>query len=412
MKILYVITTLGLGGVQEHLRLVTKYLISQGHDIWIAHGLPEDKAEAFRNLGAKLIRVPLVKEIRPSKDLSAFFALYRLIRRERFDLVHVHMTKAGILGRFAAKLARVKTVFMTGHGWSGHLENYFDHPLAKKFFFIIEKIWGQFFTDGIILLTREDLMAIRNKKMYDPRKLHLVSNGIDFQELEHFKTSPIRQELGIPTSAPLVLTVGRICKVKAQKIFVDAAQRVLAKGVDSYFLLVGEGPDRNEILSMVERYGLKNRFYLLGNRRDVPGILKSADIFVLTSITEGMAMTLLEAMALGRPVIVSDIPGNRALVQEGRTGLLFPVNNSEILSHRLVELLQNKELQKRLGREAKKLITSQFDYTKMGEQTCRVYEKVMAKRKGHFDGKGELCIVEKGNVLKEKKPWRENKVLH
>jgi len=290
------------------------------------------------------------------------------------------MTKAGILGRLAAKLAGVKVVIMTGHGWSGHLENYFNHIWAQRCFFLIEKVWGHWLTDGIILLTEEDLTAIKEKRMYPEKKLFMVPNGIDIAGLKRAATCENRRSLGLDENAFIIITVGRVCKVKAQWVFVKAAEKISRLRPETRFLLVGEGPDWMKIQQLIEECGIKDRFYMLGKRDDVPSLLLASDIFVLTSITEGMAMTLLEAMALGKPVVVTDIPGNRSLVRDGETGILIPTGNPEALAETLEHLAKTPDLRNRLGENARKRVEELFDYVTMGERTLEVYERLLKAR--------------------------------
>ena len=383
IKILYVVTTLGLGGVQEHLRLLVKYLDKERFDIWIAYGPPADKRATFEAMGVSLVDIGLIKAINPIRDLKAFFALWRLMRRERFDIVHVHMTKAGILGRLAAKLTGARAVLMTGHGWSGHLEHYFTHPAAKKGFYLIEWFWGRFFTDGLILLTRGDFDAIQGKNMYPKTRLFLVPNGIDASDLERATHPvPIREELSFHPSDKIVIMVGRICKVKATWVYAQAAVKVQESRNDVKFLLIGEGPEAETVRQITSKAGAKGSFHMLGLRRDVPAIMKEADIFVLTSITEGMAMTLLEAMALGLPVVATDIPGNRTLVKNGETGLLVRVNDPAAVADSLIKLLDDARLRRSLGSNAKKFIRENFSFSKMGEKTTEIYEKILEEKAG------------------------------
>jgi len=385
IKILYVVTTLGLGGVQEHLRLLIKNLDKSKFDIWVAYGAPDEKAPAFQQMSATLAQVKLIKKINPIQDTRAFFGLWKIMRRERFDIVHVHMTKAGILGRLAAKLAGVKVVLMTGHGWSGHLDHYFNNVLAKKWFYAIEWIWGRLFTDGVILLTKLDFEEIRRRKMYPESKLYLVPNGVDRQELEKAASDEnIRDELAFKMQDKLIVMVGRICKVKAPWVYVEAAKTVLQKRADVRFLLVGEGPQVKEVIKKVSEIPQRKQFHLLGQRQDVPSLLKGSNIFVLTSITEGMSMTLLEAMAMGLAVVVTDIPGNKALVEDGKTGILIPPNNPEALAQVLLKLLDDESLRKRLGQNAKEHVEKYFASSNMGEKMTQIYLNLLKKRRIHL----------------------------
>jgi glycosyltransferase involved in cell wall biosynthesis len=382
IKVLYVVTTLGIGGVQEHLRLLVKYLDENRFDIWLAYGPPGDKAPAFRGMGVTLYRSGLIKKINPYKDFKAFLSLWSLMRRERFDIVHVHMAKAGILGRLAAKFAGIKVISMTGHGWSGHLDNYFRNPILKKWFHAVEWFWGKYLTDAIILLTKEDFDEMKRRKMYSPDKLFLVPNGIDVQELQDApSTTSIRDELAIRPQDMIIVMVGRICKVKAPWIFAKAADIISRIRTDIRFLLIGEGPESSKISEMVSELQKKGIFHMPGVRKDVPSILKETDIFVLTSITEGMAITLLEAMALGLPVVVTDIPGNRALVKHGKTGILVQPNDSEAFSTALLNLLNEESLRNKLGQNAKKYIEENFPARRTGEKTQAIYLGLLEKKR-------------------------------
>ncbi len=140
----------------------------------------------------------------------------------------------------------------------------------------------------------------------------------------------------------------------------------------------------------------------MGLRNDVPAILKESDVFTLSSVTEGMSMTLMEAMALGLPVAVTDIPGNRALVEHGKTGLLFKPNDVKALSTLLTALLDDAPLRRRLGTNARNFVMENFPFTRMGEKTAGIYERLFEKASRGFEKSSQVGYKNKKEIRKER----------
>ncbi|MDW2075367.1 glycosyltransferase family 4 protein [Vibrio sp. 1863] len=291
----------------------------------------------------------LVREISPKRDLLAFWELYRMFRQHRFDVVHSHSSKTGVIGRLAAKLAGVPMVVHTVHG--------FAFPAAKnnieKFIFFAMEWLGTKCSDKIVCLHDADRAIAKNQLGAKDYQLEVLANGVDTTKYAPATSEvklAMRKELGIPEDTVIVGMVGRLWKQKNPQAFVDAALRLLSTNVNAHFVLVGDGELKTALEEQVNQAGFSDNVHFLGWRNDTPQLLKSFDIFVLPSLWEGMPLAILEAQSTGLPCVVSNIQGNNHLVTDGVDGFLFDLDEPEKLSSSISQLIEDKELRDQLGR--------------------------------------------------------------
>ena len=374
IKILYVVTTLGRGGVQEHICQLINQLDPDQYNVWVAYGNPADHAGILEKAGATLVNISLVKSLSIYNDSVSLLKLWRLMKKNNFDIVHTHMTKASILGRLAARLAGAKVVIMTGHGLTGILENTISNKFAQKAFVLVEWLWARLFTDIVILVNESDKKSIVFQGIIPKKKIKVVLNGINLTRLTPIKT-PIekRKELNISEDVYVIIMVGRLCNQKAPEIFIRAAEKIQTQRNDICFLLVGDGPKLKIIREMITDFPFPSQIKVLGNRYDIVDLLSVSDLFVLPSIYEGMPISILEAMALDLPVIASDVPGNRSLVKHNQTGMLVPVNNTNELANMMIRVLQDEYLKKRLTTTAKQMVKKDYTAAIMTTKTTDIY---------------------------------------
>lgn len=318
-----------------------------------------------------VIVTPLVREISPVKDAQALFQLWRLFRRERPQVVHTHSSKAGIVGRVAAKLAGVPVVVHTVHGWPFHEAT--SRP-ARAFYVGLERLMA-LFVDRLIVVADHDIAAglkadIGTRSLYE-----LVPNGIELAQLLKISREPDRRR------SPMVVgSVMRLSEQKDPMTLMRAAALVTNREPDVRFIVAGDGPLRSELEQMLEELDLRNRFEFLGIRRDLAGVLGSFDLFVATSRWEGMPRAVVSAMAAGLPVVAADVGGLAEVVQEGRTGFLFPPGDAEALADHLIRLIEDPERRisfSLAGRDA----VRDLDVSTMVERTSRIYEELLEKRR-------------------------------
>jgi glycosyltransferase involved in cell wall biosynthesis len=309
------------GGVQRHVLDITSGIdkarfdvtgVCPPHDLVKGVSLNKESfIEGFKRLGISAHPVNMRREIRPISDLLAFIEIYSFIKRERFDVVHTHSSKAGFLGRIAARLAGVPAVVHTPNSFA------FDRPghmvWQRIFYAFLEKVAG-FFCDKVMAVCLDEKELAVRRGVLPPEKIVLISNIIvNTSDLKcDIDTQRKRKELGIGESERIVVSVGRLAPQKSPANFVLAAKKVLQKGKDVKFLMLGDGPLFKGIENLVKKNGISKEVRLLGWRDDSLEVIAASDIFALSSLWEVLPNhSLLDAMALGKPAVITATCGAR-----------------------------------------------------------------------------------------------------
>jgi glycosyltransferase involved in cell wall biosynthesis len=319
----------------------------------------------------------LVREISPLKDVRALLALYRHIRRGRYAVVHTHSSKAGVLGRWAAWLARTPVIVHTVHGW-GHHDR--QHPLVRHLFIWLERA-SQRITDKLIVVSPRNIEKGLADGIANPDKYVTIRSGIELDRFGHPQVSPqeTRAALGIPLGAPVVGSVTRLSPQKAPLDFVRAASIVAQSVPEAWFVMVGDGPLRAEVKALAAELGLTDRLVLTGLRRDVPELLAAFDLFALSSLWEGLPRVLPQAMATGLPIVATAIDGNAEAVSSGENGLLVPAGEPAALAQAIVELLRNPSQAAQMGQFGRTHV-SEFGARKMVGEIAELYTQQLAQK--------------------------------
>jgi glycosyltransferase involved in cell wall biosynthesis len=295
-------------------------------------------------------------------------ALFQAIGRLDFDLIHAH-SHLFWTTVFACATAHVrkKPIVVTVHGVRakrGFLLN-----LAQYAYLYTLGSWIFKRSTRIICLTEADATEIKRFGA-DESRIRVVPNAVD---TELFRPGEDERTY--------VLWVGRFVPEKGLRFLIDAAKIVLKRHEEVKFLLVGDGPLKSQIARSVVKKGLRRKFSFVGkmSQSDVARIMRDASMFVLPSLKEGFPKTLLEAMACGKPVIVSDIPGVREVVENGSSGILVPPGDSEALAQAIVKLLNEKDLRLKLGERVRRLVLEKYNWPKVAEQIESVFVEAITE---------------------------------
>ncbi len=366
LRVLHVVeaTTAGVG---RHVLDLAAHTQRLGLDVTVAcppvrQGARHDTnfVERLAAAGLAHVPVPLRRSIHPPADLRAYHRLLALMREGGFDVVHAHSSKAGALGRLAARRAGVGAVVYTPNAFAFLGAG---NRLQTALYRAAERWLGRRATDAVICVSPSELAAARRAGIVPAERLVLIENAIEAGDfapagdtaavksaLPALAARPGR-ELADPRR-PLVGFVGRLAPQKGVLCLVAAAQQVVKARPEAQFLLVGEGELEAALRRRVAQLGLEEHVWLAGYRSDVPRVLAALDVFTLPSRYEGLPYTLMEAMAAGRAVVATDVTGNRDLVRDGETGRLVPPDDAQALAEAVVELLAAPEERARLGRNA------------------------------------------------------------
>jgi glycosyltransferase involved in cell wall biosynthesis len=305
--------------------------------------------------------------------------MVRLIRSGRYDIVHTHSSKAGILGRWAAYLAGAPVIVHTVHGW-GHHDR--QHPLVRRLYIVLEQL-TQRITARLIVVSPRNIQKGLADGIAAPEKYVTIRSGIDVGRFRQ-PSRPrdvIRDELGVPRGAPVVGTVTRLSPQKAPLDFISGAAQVAARRGDVHFVLVGDGPLRPAVEARLAELGLAERVHLTGLRRDIPDLMHSFDVFALTSLWEGLPRVLPQAMVTGLPVVATAVDGNAEVVADGVNGYLTPPGDPGAMATALLELLENPALSRSMG-DAGRARAGEFDVRRMVSDIAALYRVLLAKGAG------------------------------
>jgi glycosyltransferase involved in cell wall biosynthesis len=357
------------GGQSTHVLALAEGLDLARYDVEVIY--PAHNAVLGERLAASGVRCAPMR-LRRLNNLGATLQLARRWRDVGVELVHVHGQQAGIFGRVAARWAGVPSVVYTPHTIDLR-RRYFQRP-----YWWLERMMAAW-TTAIISVNEADRRRLIDAGIGTPGKVFTVYCGID---PARFRPNParraaFRQTLGVPPDVPLVVQVGRLHPQKGPAFFVQAGALVNAS---ARFALVGEGPQREELLSQIQRAGLDGRVFLAGWRPDVAAVLGAADVFVLASLWEGLPLTILEAMSVGCPVIATDVNGCREAVTDGVSGLLVAPGDPAALAAAIDRLLADPALRVRLSVEARRTIEERFSAQASVAAIQAIYERALADR--------------------------------
>jgi glycosyltransferase involved in cell wall biosynthesis len=361
IKIIHIITRLDKGGSAENTLLTVRGLDREIYDVILVRGLSvesnmtkdetgavEKSVREAEREGVRVVTVPsIVRRVSLFCDLKAFFALIKILRHERPDILHTHTSKVGILGRWAAFFARVPIIIHTPHG---HVFWGYFNKRERSFYIILEKLTACI-TDKIIALTDQEKKDYLHFHIASEDKFSVVHSGINLGKF--FNTSVdsagMKRELGIPEDNLVVGTAGRLTPIKGQKYLIEVARKIVDIRPDTTFVFLGDGELLNELKNIASRLGIEENVKFLGWRPDVAEVMSVFDVFVLPSLNEGMGRVLVEAMALGKPIVASDVGGIPDLVIHGKNGYLVPVGDVEALAARIKELLDYPVKREEMG---------------------------------------------------------------
>ena len=388
-RVIHIITRLDKGGSAETTLHIVSSLNMEKYDVFLAHGLSRESNMSIMEKevvesdlllaeakGVRVFALPsLVRRLSFKNDLLAFINIYRLIKRIRPHIVHTHTSKAGLLGRLASFLARVPIIIHTPHG---HVFHSYYGPVMTKVFVFAEKILS-FITDKITALTNRERDEHLEEGIASIEKYVVIHSGVMLDRLMNMSVDAgaVRGEFGIAQDSNVIGVVGRLVPIKGHKYLVSAAKRIIKEFRNTVFVFVGDGYLSSRLERQAESVGVRKNIIFTGWRKDAVEILDLFDILVLPSLNEGMGKVLVEGMALGKPIIASNVGGIIDLVRNGENGILVPPGDSDALGEAILQLLKDKNLSEKLGKNGKAMVYPEFDASVMVKQIDDLYESLL-----------------------------------
>ena len=387
--VVHIITKLELGGAQQNTLFTVGHLKRNAYNPVLISGAEGIMVEEAKKLpGVKFYCLPeLVREIRPIKDLVALAKMRGILKQVRKDassskvIVHTHSSKAGILGRWAARLAGIRLIIHSVHGFSF---NGFQPSLVRAFYIFLERITARI-TTAFVTVSEANREVGIGKRIFTRDKVTLIRSGIDIKRFREVTSDRItmRRKLGIDSEEPAIAMVACFKPQKAPLDFVRVAKVVLDEIGSARFFLVGDGILRPQVEALIRELQVSDKVILLGWRRDIPEIMHSIDLLVLTSLWEGLPRVLPQAMASGIPVVATDVDGSPEAVKNGLNGFLLPPGDVTGMARKVVYLLKNPEVARAMGQKGRALV-EEFNILKMVEDQETLYAKLITG--GRLDG--------------------------
>jgi glycosyltransferase involved in cell wall biosynthesis len=303
-------------------------------------------------------------------DLRLPKVMTRLVRKEGVDLIHSHLPDQNFYSCLVSRWTGSKAI-VTYHGAPGLFRSKGLSGALKS--------WTVRSSASAVVVVSDYLKRLLADAGYPEEKTVRIYNGINLDRFGAAERAGLRRELGFPENARLIGMVANLRESKGYEYFIQAAGDVVATIPEARFVAVGESDPgiEKQLKQLVQQLGLEDRFKFLGFRADVPAVLADLDVFVLSSVSEGLSIATLEAMAAGKPVVVTRSGGPEEIVEDGRTGLLVPVADSAGLASKICELLRNPDLATELARNARLAASTRFSIARMVEEYQTLYERCL-----------------------------------
>jgi glycosyltransferase involved in cell wall biosynthesis len=368
------------GGLATYMQNVLPLLADNGFDVTLICSLRRSSPDApekiamLKDRGIHILLLPMQRGINPFIDLYCFISIWRFLRKNRFSIVHTHCSKAGALGRLAASMAGIKTRFHSSHCFAFlRCRNLF----AKKFYLLIERFLSRF-TTTFIAVSKADAEAAIKYRIFRKEKCVIINNGLCLHERllenqENSRKSINKANLGIDSKSFVVVTACRLVEYKGIFSLLNAARFSKANCV---FVLAGEGELKEKIKSFIIGNDLAQKVRLAGYVVNMEALYGIADVVALCSAMEAQPYLLLEAMRANRPIVATDVPGNRELLSSGR-GLLVQDDPGKIASS-IDELLFNQDMKQSLIQNAYDHFRKYHDLNTQIWRLKDIYKKVLS----------------------------------
>lgn len=370
LKILHLIDSLSVGGAERFLLNLSEHLDRSRFELHVCclnvvHG--NKLYPLFQQLDLKLT----VLGSRHLYDLPTAWAVAQYIRRHRIDIVHTHMLGPDVIGRLVGVLLR-RPVFST-------LQNEpWDYDRKRIDARWLERLTARYAPVQLIAVSDRIRTLFLKAWRIPEARISMIPNGVPMHELLAIPPVPPQ---AVTAGSPVIITVGRLSRQKAQHVLLAAAQQVLQQYPTTRFLIVGQGKYEAALKHQAQALGITDSVTFTGVRLDVPALLAQSDLFVLSSLWEGLPLSAVEAMAAARPVVLTDVGGHRELVEDGVQGLIVPPGDVAALAEAMIRLLGDGQRRAAMGSAARRRVAHDFNIQTVATQYAAAYAAAAQSRR-------------------------------
>lgn len=370
INILHVISKLPVGGVENQLLLTLKNYDRTKLNPFVCSLL--DKGEIGEEIEKTGIEVVSLKKLKHRFDWTIVRDIYNLIKRKNIKIVRTHQYHANLYGRLAAWLAKVPCIVASVHNVYT-----IDRKLHRR---IINRFLARL-TDRVVAVSETVKKDILKYDGLHEDKVMVIYNGIDTGRFSDIDGNIIRKEFNISYDVPVIGTIGRLTFQKGYRYLIEALSKIKERFQGIILLIVGDGLMKQELQNYASTLGLNKNVIFTGYRRDIPALLAAMDVFVLPSLWEGLPNALLEAMGAGKPIIATDIPPIREVINSEKSGILIPPKDSNTLASSIKSLLVNKTFALTLGKNAQMRAFSNFNIETTVSKYMELFEEILQNKK-------------------------------
>jgi len=376
-KILYIITQTELGGAQHYVITLASSLKTANFNVVVAGGQSVSKDTSMlitlNALGIRTIQLKhLVRNISPIRDILAFFEIYRLCKRERPEIAHLNSSKVSILAPLAARLAKVKIIFHTVHGFA------FDEEIPgwkKKLYLAAERMTAKF-KDNIIFLSEKDKKNAERLKIRPKEKSAVIHNGVNITE-GFLSRENARKALGIPKDGQLVGVIANFYSTKGLRCLIDAIEIAKMKIPEILCVIIGDGDIRQPLEAAIRAKNLEGNILLLGRKKNAKQYIRAFDAYANSSEKEGLPFSILDAMAAGVPIAATSVGAVPEALNNENSVLVSP-KDPRALAAAIIKILTDSVFSERIVRNARSRVRNEFSQDTMVKKTISMYEEAIA----------------------------------
>lgn len=342
MKILYVTTISNT--VNAFLIPHIKMLVEEGHEVDVAFNIVNEVSPEIYENGCKVYDVPFQRSPLSTDNFRAYAALKKIIKDEKYNIVHTHTPVASVITRLVCKNLKDVKVFYTAHGF----HYYKGAPLLNWILYYPIEKWLSNYTNVLITINKEDY-ALAQKSFNAGKVEYVPGVGLDIDKINSVKVDKKlkRKEIGVPNDCFLLLSVGELNKNKNHEVVIKALAQINDSNI--HYIVCGQGKLEKYLKDLSRKLGVDRQVHLLGYRKDIIEICKASDLFVFPSLREGLPVSLMEAMVCGLPIVCSNIRGNSDLVEENKGGYLVNANDTREIVNRIYRLYSDYNLRIKYG---------------------------------------------------------------
>jgi len=389
IKVAHIIARMITGGADENTLFTMEGLDKNKYDVDLITGeeFDESISKKIKDENINIIQIKGLKwKLNFLHDPIVLLKLVKLLNRKHYDIVHTHTTKAGILGRIAARIAGVPIIV---HGLHGSTFEAFDSGLLNWLLFLFERLTGRF-TDAYISVSGVLSEKYIEKGIGKKENYHTVYSGMELETFygarEKIDCRKKRRELGIGLEDFVIGNVARLETRKGHKFLIDVFKNIAGEQKDGpvKLLIIGEGNKREDLEHYVKGLNLEGKVIFTGYREDVEELMAVMDIFALTSLREGLPRVLVQAAAVGMPSVAFNVDGVSEIIKDVYNGFLIEVKNLEQLENRMMQYINNKELVLLHGRNGREFIENKWSIKGMVDRIDKIYQNLVREKLGEI----------------------------